>query len=465
MKASGTKHLAVTFPASLLLGSLSIALLSPGCDSSNSHGPLPAKPDVSVTNLGQYYSVRIDYTSASPYAIGQEYGRLALQAFPTYERTADSYLADTVAILKEFCEECGIDYEELIRRAVEINKQIKPAYQEELEGFASTLSGGRTNVMGDGKLSLDEYLVLNLTPDIATADACSAVAVYGDRAQTGHTIVGRNMDWFPGFENQFGKMHAVVHAITAGQEYLSIGFLGQIGSGTGINSKGLYIANLYSDIGEEYSAVGRRSVQMDIRDVLETASTIDQAADYFGDAAKLYGYNHIMFMANKDVTKVQENYLAGDRRRELRTTESALREGVLWEFSDAIASVNSFLLPWNPDNHFLRPDTQGLYEAGTTDFNLVNIFRWNNFREQMAQRGPVVDFAGVKTMMSYHAPQQQDLDPGTDPGDIFNTATAQSIVYSFGDNRLEAYLIPGEPGFDDNPVYTPILMPFKPGAN
>ena len=259
---------------------------------------MPAKPDVSVTNLGQYYSVRIDYTSASSYAIGQEYGRLALQAFPTYERTADSYLADTVAILKEFCEECGIDYEELIRRAVEINKQITPAYQEELEGFASTLSGGRTNVMGDGKLSLDEYLVLNLTPDIATADACSAVAVYGDRAQTGHTIVGRNMDWFPGFENQFGKMHAVVDAITAGQEFLSIGFLGQIGSGTGINSKGLYIANLYSDIGEEYSAVGRRSVQMDIRDVLETASTIDQAADYFGDAAKLYGYNHIMFMAN-----------------------------------------------------------------------------------------------------------------------------------------------------------------------
>ena len=448
-----------------LLASLVGAVLGGGCDSSHHAGPLPDQPDVSVTNLGQYYSVRIDYTSASPYAVGQEYGRQTHLVFPGYEETGDSFLADTVVALHMMCAECGIDYAELIRRALEISKLIKPAYWEEIKGFASTLSGGTHNILGDKKLSLDEFLVLNLTPDIATADACSAVAVYGDRAQTGQTIVGRNMDWFPGFENQFGKMQAVVHAITDQQEFLSIGFLGQIGSGTGINSKGVYIANLYSDIGDEYSAVGRRSVQMDIREVLETASTIDQAADYFADANKLYGYNHIMFMADQDVAKVQENYLAGAHRRDLRTAESVLREGVLWEFSDAIASVNSFLLPWNPDNHFLRPGSQGLYEFGTTDFNLVNIFRWNNFRDQLDQRGPVVDFAGVKTIMSYHAPEQEDLEPGTDPGDIFNTATAQSIIYSFADNRLAAYLIPGEPGFDENPVYIPILMPFKPGSN
>ena len=446
-----------------LLASLAGAVLSSGCDNNNNNnGPLPSSPDVSVTYMGQYYSVRIDYTSASPYAIGQEYGRQTHLAFSAYEATGDSYLDDTVKILKMMCEECGIDYIELIRRAREISKQIAPAYWQEIEGFASTLSGGTSNVLGDGKLSLDEFLVLNLTPDIATADACSAVAVYGDRAQTGHTIVGRNMDWFPGFSNQFGRMHAVVHAITDQQEFVSISFLGQIGSGTGINSKGVYIANLYSDIGEEYSAVGRRSVQMDIRQVLETASAIDQAADYFADPAKLYGYNHLMFLADKDVAKVQENYLRGNHRRDLRTAESVLRDGVLWEFSDAIAAVNSFVLPWNPDNHFQRPGSQGLYEYGTMDFNLVNIFRWNNFRDQLTQLGPVVDVEGVKKIMSYHAPEQPDLDPGTDPGDIFNVATAESIVYSFADNHLEAYLISGEPGFDENPVYTRILMPFKP---
>lgn len=447
-----------------LLATLAGALPIGGCDNHHHAGPVPAKPEVSVTNMGQYYAVRIDYTSASPYAVGQEYGRQTHLVFPGYEETGDSFLADTVVALHLMCEECGIDYAELIRRAREISKQIAPDYWREIEGFASTLSGGTNNVLGDKKLSLDEFLVLNLTPDIATADACSAVAVFGERAQTGHTIVGRNMDWFPGFENQFGKMHAVVHAITDQQEYLSIGFLGQIGSGTGINSKGLYIANLYSDIGEEYSALGRRSVQMDIRQVLETASSIDQAADYFADPAKLYGYNHIMFLADKDVTKVLENYLAGERRRELRTANSILREGVLWEFSDAIASVNSFVLDGNPDNHFLRPVTQGLYEFGTTDFNLVNVFRWNNFREQLAQQGPVVNFAGVKKIMSYHAPEHPDLEPGTDPGDIFNVTTAESIVYSFADNRLEVYLIPGTPGFDENPAFIPILMPFKPGT-
>jgi hypothetical protein len=81
---------------------------------------------------------------------------------PNYESLGDSFMADSVALLNELCVECNLTYEVLINRAQDIRTQIDPGYREEMDGFSSKLSGDDVNVLRDGKLSRDEYLILNL---------------------------------------------------------------------------------------------------------------------------------------------------------------------------------------------------------------------------------------------------------------------------------------------------------------
>ena len=294
---------------------------------------------------------------------------------------------------------------------------------------------------GTEKLSVNEYLVLNLTPDIATDVACSSAAVYGDRSETGQTLVGRITDWFPGQKGQLGYMNAVVHSKIGGREVVSFTWLGITGVPVGLNSDGVFLANLYSSIEAPYSAEGRRSILLDIRLALENYANIEDIAAFLSDPAKLYGYNHNMFLADKNTAVVLENDFF--RNRDLRTDDSDLNPGVEWGLPNALACVNSFVLLGNDDNH--------------TGVN-VNKDRWATFRDQIAAAGETVDFEEMKSMVTYHKPD----GGGTDSGDIYGTTSVQALVYSFADNRLELWLSPFSEVFIDQPVLVEVPMPFQP---
>jgi len=395
-----------------------------------------------------YWEVYIDYSSGNRYSIGREYGIKVLSLVPDYEAGGDAYVAASVSGLHQ--QDPEITYEVLIQRAIEISKNTEPRYMDEIEGFASVLSGGTVNIMGDGKLSLDEFLILNFVPDVCTAVSCSATAVLGNRSATGQTIVGRNTDWSIGppgksatgntkaGNTSAGNTNAVIYLKTGEKQVVAFATLGSIGAIVGINSDGIFVSNLYSDIGAPYSAVGKRSVMLDIREALETSSTVDEVGAFLGDPSRIYAYHNNMFIADKNTAKVLENDFEGNRS--LRVVDSELNPGVTWGISDAIACVNSFMLKGNFDNF-----TGKVWQ---TD-------RWANFKTMLTQEGDTVDIDRVRTIMSYHKPG----DGGMDPGDIYNMGTVQSMAYSFSDNRLELWL----GTFVDDPQYVTISIPFLEG--
>ena len=428
-----TKSLKAILTTSMLL----MVLISAGCsDSSDSTS------NVTITKKSMYYEVNIDYSSGNRYGIGREYGTKVLSMVPTYEAGGDAFVEASVSGLPP-----EITYEVLIQRALEISKNVKSQYMDEIEGFASVLSGGTVNIMGDGKLSLDEFLILNFVPDVCTAVSCSSTAVFGNRSATGKTIVGRNTDWATGppgksangntsgVNTNAGNTNALIYLKTGEKQVMSFATLGSIGTIVGINSDGIFVANLYSDIGAPYSAVGKRSVMLDIREALETSSTVDEVGAFLGDPSRLYAYHNNMFIADKDTAKVLENDF--ERNRALRLFDSELNPGITWEIPEAIACVNSFMLKGNFDNF-----TGKVWQTN----------RWANFKTMLIQEGDTVDIDRVRTIMSYHKPE----GGGMDPGDIFNAGTLQSMAYSFSDNRLELWL----GTFVGDPQYETISIPF-----
>ncbi len=407
-------------------------VLSCGSDDTSS-----VKSYVTITPKTTYHQVNIDYSTGDPYDIGEEYGTKVLAAVSNYEEEIESVLEETVDGLHQ--QDPNITYQTLINRALDISINVQHQYLEEIEGFASTLSGGTINILGDGKMSRDEFLMLNFLPDIATVTSCSAVAVYGDRSVTGQTIVGRNTDWYPGSRGQMGYANAVVYVNTGSKQVVSFGYLGMIGDLVAINSDGVFVANLYSDTGAPYSAVGKRSVLLDIREAIETSDTVDEVGAFLGDPSRVYAYHNNMYIADKNVAKVLENDY--ERNRAMRVEDSELNPGIEWGISDAIACVNGFVLKGNSSENFHKPGNEE---------------RWNNFIGLLISEGGEVNSDGIKTIMRYH----KQGGGGKDDGDIYWTNTIQSLAYSFSDNSLELWLHPPTGEFDDNPVFVTVPIPF-----
>ena len=413
-----------------LLSALFLSCIIAGCGIFQSN----SQQYVTISTAGKYLQVAIDYSTGDRYSIGREYGLKVKAALPDYEQWADSYLSEIAAGK-------ALSLDEMVRRALEIKSQIDPDYLNEINGFASVLSGKDHDELGDGKLSINEYLILNLMPDIATNFSCSDLAVYGARSATGKTIIGRNTEWYVSSRGLLEGASAIIHTTLGSKQVVSFGWVGIVGCLVAVNNDGVFVANLYSPIGGAYEASGRSSVMLDIRKVMETCSTVDEAANYLKDPAKLYTYNNNMFIADRTTAKVLENNF--NNNRALRTESSLLNPGITWEFANAVACVNSFLLSGNTDNH-----------TGNT----ANTNRWANYRGLLGSSEAAVDFERMKTIMSYHQPGTG----GYDKGDIYRSTTVQSLVYSFDDNRLEVWLHPQTGSFTDSPQYTVITMPFQP---
>jgi len=419
----------------LMAGSLFVC----SCKKNNSDDNKP-KDYVTITDRTMYWEVNIDFTSGDRQIICREYGEKVLSLIPDFEEGSDDFLAMSAYFLNLHHPE--ITYEVLIQRALEIYNNIQAKYKDEIEGFATVLSGGTVNVMGDGKLSRDEYIALAFTPDICTANGCSAMAVFGSRSETGQTIVGRNTDWAVGpptksviGNTNYTNTNAIIYLNTGVKQVAMFATLGALGTSVGINSNGIFVANLYSEIGSTYSAVGKKSVMLDIRDALESFSTIDEVGAFLGDPTRIYAYHNNMFIADKNTAKVLENDF--ERNRELRVVDSELNPGITWGIPNAISCVNGFVLKGNFDNFTGQ---------------VWNTNRWASFKTMLEQGGNTVDIDRVRTIMSYQKPGSG----GMDPGDIYNAGTVQSMAYSYADNQLELWL----GTYVGDPQYVTISIPF-----
>jgi len=377
---------------------------------------------VTITNKGNYFNVVLDYTSGlTNREMGAAYARGILKVVPNFESLVDSYISEI---------NNDIEYRNNMYNKDGLVTQIDKRYMDEIEGMASVLSKDYKNQRNDNKISKDELYLYNLIADIGQGTQCSFVSVYGSRSATGSTIAGRNLEWFGGQYNQISQIQAVITFIYPQKKICSIGYLGYMGILTGINDSKNFAAILLAPTGEAYNSQGKRSFPLDLRTALETYDTIEEIADYMKDSKKYYANNHIIALSDPDKSIILENNISGFGphgsrvKRAIRTADSRLNDGVTWGISDAIGSVNSFLLYGNYDNHTHEQH---------------NNKRWENMKKQLLAGGDKVTPEELKSVITY-----DNGSPGAaiESGDIYNRETTQMVLFQPKTMSLEVYFRP-----------------------
>lgn len=395
---------------------------------------------VKIVDQDTHYRVTIDYSKGgSRTEVGAEYMELIQHIYPDYESVADGYLAE-LEVLSSYGAVPPVM--EMIEKAKAILPQLPSLYREEIEGMSLLVTGGATDVPGDGLLSVNEMYVLSLMPDVSRAYSCSGISFWGENTRKGRTITGRNLDWNMGKEYNFNQIHAVTTIINEDNVLTLVGFLGNLGMISGVNDSGVFAAILDAPVGgPPMEAEGSRSYYMDLRSAMEQAESSTEVAEIMVELDRKYVFNHNILLSDPQGSFVVEIYLFGDRR--VRYADSALNENIEWPYYDALGVVNSFLLEDNPENHLLP------WNAG----------RWGAFLDMVEELQLPVSLGDVQDIMSYgEGPTNEHIYRGEAYMlENSGSGTLQQIFYQSGKKYLIVSFCPKdgpvlEPRFEEIPI-------------
>ena len=312
---------------------------------------------VSIDRIDNLYNkVILDFTKGSHFDVGQTYAQKIVDMAPGYGGAIDKFLAISMAGSPEHP-----NLSTVIERAKDLLANMPSSYAGEIAGM-STVFNYPIDQLGDGKLSANELLVFEVVHDVLDPGSCSGAAAFGQSTDSGATIVGRNFDWYamPGaselqtvqlYKNSDGAANTV-----------GIGLLGQLFPASMFNENHLSGALLDSDMKQPYfSTIGADSYPVDLRFAMEHFSSIQGAAAYI--EAKPATHSFITLLADRISAAVLENDLEHPEARGLRYSDSPLREGATWDFTNSLAVVNSFLLPGTTDDFTGVPENEKRFDS------------------------------------------------------------------------------------------------------
>ncbi|GEM_PF-864210 len=369
------------------------------------------KGSVEVRYIGEekkgYYEVILNYNRDTDYHMGQLYGEKLVSQYPTMEMGFVNYLSAL----------SDVEYDTIMARIRLIKNQIPREYRDFISGMADKFHGGTHNDKNDGVLSVDEVFYFSLIGEVHRASQCSVIAAYQAASATRRPVIGRLLDWS-------GAPHGAVFYIRkGGKKIVNISnSLLSLSVSTGLNKHGIFVATLDAPTGEPYpdlSADTYFAYHFDLRYALENFNTIKAVADYLSH--RKYTYNHLVVIGDRETVQVLENDLNG--RRALRNDQSELNAGVTWEFPDAIAAVNAFLLKDNYDNFTMIPP---------------NTIRWQSIQDRLAAALSSDDRVTVDEMKEIATYYGTNIDLSDEAG-IMTHITQQIVVYDGANSVLQVF--------------------------
>ncbi len=357
-------------------------------------------------NAGEIPVIRVQTDQLTPIQIGLELGRQTKALFPNIEKYYDSYLATRLTPSL---------YVRLQQETLPpLLQQLDSTYQEELNGVAAAWSLTRTNQLGDGFLSLSEYQLINLLPDLGQLAGGSGFGVFNKASADKAPIIGRNLDWRS--TPELRRLQVITVYQSRDKAVVNIGFAGIISILTGFNQDGLFLADYKAESFSPYQHAPNllgdiHSNVFDLRKVLETYQSIQQATHYL--SKRSYLYSHSILMGDKKNIQVLEYPRGGIAK--LRRWNSRTQANRVWGKPQQIAVIGCHVLASLPNN--CRDVKEG--------------FHWTRLRQ----------LAVFNAIMPANIDAIADIlfDTKNHLFEIFNTSTLQSMVYQPETGRLYLY--------------------------
>jgi hypothetical protein len=194
-----------------------------------------------------------------PQQTGEQLGALALKPAAGLVKLADGFVKDR-----------GWEalYPLLLKTGRVMEPQFPADHLRELEAAAKASGWPR-----------DLLVFANTIPDLRKLGGCATLFVGAERSATGGPLLGRNLDWPP-----FGPLHeytlVVVYRPEGKLAFAAVTYPGMVGVFSGMNEKGLAVADLTVTDAKDGSAkldVTGTPYTLALRRVLEECSTVAEA--------------------------------------------------------------------------------------------------------------------------------------------------------------------------------------------
>ena len=351
--------------------------------------------------------IQVTTDEATPLAIGLALGRQSKSLFSDIETRYDKFLASIINQRQ---------MDQLRRQHLpSLFERLDKSHQDEIQGVEAAWDLVVDSIAGDGKLSADEYRLINFLPDLGYMPNGSGFAAINQASSDSKPILGRNLDWKvnPDFQN----LQSITVYKSDEHTLVNIGFAGLVSVITGYNRDGLFLAGLnakpYSPYNQhnDNSHKKQTSVGFDFKTLLASKENSKQALKYL--AARRYRHDINIMVADKKTVKVLEH--SREDNSQIRSWNSPLHANTAWDKRQQIAVVNCFTLLKMPNNCQSASD----------------LVRWKRFRELATfdARTPA-GLSEISALMTDTQSRQHE---------IFNKDTLQSIVFQPESGRLYLY--------------------------
>ena len=379
-----------------------------------------------VSDNGKLPIIRLQTEKLSPLQTGLALGAQAKQRFPDIERRYDTWLAELFSASRF----------DMIRQQQlpALLKQMEASRLDEIQGVSGAWQLTRESHPGDGKLSLEEYQILNLLPDLGMAPDGIGLGAFGQVSADNHPIVGHNLEWRNG--SSIRHLQVITAYIGKDAAFVTIGAAGLISALQGFNQQGVFAALLNAEPYSPYSLnrptpSGKQTLlSFSVRRILESSSSIPAASKRLDD--EQYAFAHSILLADANSVQVQE-YAPPQRRFRPRYWDSPLHGGMHWEHPQQIAAVDCLMLSTMPD----------------TCHDAKDSVRWQR----------------LDTLLHFSAQQPATandissilFDTANKRYELFTEDTLQSLYFLPANNSLYLYTAPTGTHSDDNLIHQAYL--------
>lgn len=365
-----------------------------------------------ITAIAQPLVINIDAENKNEYQIGTLIGDTVLKKFPKIESIYDNYL-DILLTQSQF--------QQLIPQIKILKDSIDPEYQSEVDAIATSLKISSDDVQGDGKLSVNEFWLLQLLPDLTSIDKGSALAV-ANRSNR-NPVVARNLDWKS--ISSLRSLQTINVYQYENRTVVTIGFAGLSSVVNGFNDQGLFVSLLdASDKPISTLDMPRNITGFELRTVLKQVDKSTEAILML--TQKSFLRSHEILFADRNNMSVLEQP-AGEAGH-IRKSDSELVTEMPWSNSGVMVLVNCFVLKISPHNCH-----------DSADF-----FRWGRFEKLLTSiTGRNISADDAILLMQDQVNRRQA---------IFNVNTLQSMVFTPKDRMLYLYTQPALETDKRNPL-------------